>query len=196
MSKNILVLHGMYQNGEILKYICTPLIDRLNNYVTLHFITGPISYENEHSDVIDLYGWWNDDDEYTGSEDSVKQIHDVFDEHGPFDGVIGFSQGAMMTSLLCALKKNDVNSYGWFSPKFIINICGHDNECLIYTDMFTNLIDVPSLHIIGVNDDIKESSIELSCRFKNPVVKMYEMGHEIPSHDKFYEDVIQFMQTM
>ena len=194
MSKNILVLHGSHQNGDIFRYNCKQLRDVLKIYGTLHFITATIPYQNEYSDDVDLYGWWDMDDNFSRSEESIQQLKTVFNKYGPFDGIIGFSQGAMMITLLCALQHNDVENYKWFDPKFIINICGHDIDSLRYNHLFNNLIDIPTLHIIGMNDEIKDYSIELSQKFKNPIVKLYPNGHEIPIHTNFHKDVIEFIQ--
>ena len=40
-----------------------------------------------------------------GFNDSVAVIEKVFSEQGPFDGILGFSQGAAFVSILCAMKK-------------------------------------------------------------------------------------------
>lgn len=38
-----------------------------------------------------------------GLEKSIKTVTSAFEELGPFDGILGFSQGAAFTALLCAL---------------------------------------------------------------------------------------------
>lgn len=40
-----------------------------------------------------------------GFDDSIAAIEKVFLEQGPFDGILGFSQGAAFVSILCAMKK-------------------------------------------------------------------------------------------
>lgn len=39
-----------------------------------------------------------------GYEESVQMIEEVFEKHGPFDGLLGFSQGACFVGLLCDLQ--------------------------------------------------------------------------------------------
>ena len=51
--------------------------------------------------------WWNATEvngrlEYVGLEQSLASIDAFVDEHGPFDGVLGFSQGATLTGLMVA----------------------------------------------------------------------------------------------
>jgi len=40
-----------------------------------------------------------------GFDDSLVVIKRAFVEQGPFDGILGFSQGAAFVSILCAMKK-------------------------------------------------------------------------------------------
>ena len=40
--------------------------------------------------------------EYDGIEESIAHLQRYMLEHGPFDGVLGFSQGACLASILCA----------------------------------------------------------------------------------------------
>lgn len=63
------------------------------------------------------HAWWftNDDtrsysskefeSKCYGFEESVKVIEDAMEEKGPFDGILGFSQGACLLSLLCCLQQ-------------------------------------------------------------------------------------------
>lgn len=58
------------------------------------------------------YGWWFNTEDHifkstvpsnlaVGFEDSVAVIEKAFQELGPFDGILGFSQGAAFATLLC-----------------------------------------------------------------------------------------------
>ena len=38
-----------------------------------------------------------------GLEESLQAVEEAFAEHGPFDGVLGFSQGAALATMLCQL---------------------------------------------------------------------------------------------
>lgn len=40
-----------------------------------------------------------------GYEESVKLIEQTFEKYGPFDGIMGFSQGACFLGLLCDLQQ-------------------------------------------------------------------------------------------
>lgn len=62
------------------------------------------------------YGWWFNTEEHyfkatepsdlcVGFIDSINLVKKIFLEKGPFDGILGFSQGAAFVSILCAMKK-------------------------------------------------------------------------------------------
>ena len=55
-------------------------------------------------------GWWNAAEvaerpavskTYVGLEESLALARQTLQEHGPFDGLLGFSQGATLGALLC-----------------------------------------------------------------------------------------------
>lgn len=61
------------------------------------------------------YGWWFNTEDRTfkatvpselcvGFNDSIALVERAFLESGPFDGILGFSQGAAFVSILCAMK--------------------------------------------------------------------------------------------
>lgn len=68
--------------------------------------------------IPDRHAWWFTNEEtktYSskefeskcfGFEESVKLIESVILEKGPFDGIVGFSQGACFLSLLCCLQQH------------------------------------------------------------------------------------------
>lgn len=67
---------------------------------------------------LEQYGWFFNRDDKTfrgirkggpaiGYEESIKVIEEVFEKHGPFDGLLGFSQGACFVGLLCDLQQRN-----------------------------------------------------------------------------------------
>lgn len=52
--------------------------------------------------------WWRSNDngtKYDGIEDTLKYISDIFKNDGPFDGILGFSQGGVLCTILCLMRK-------------------------------------------------------------------------------------------
>jgi hypothetical protein len=42
-----------------------------------------------------------------GFENSLAFIEKTFEEHGPFDGLLGFSQGAAFVGILCGMHQSN-----------------------------------------------------------------------------------------
>ena len=96
----ILCFHGYYNNVEVARYQFDYYIHIFRESVDFHFINGP--YECE--DVFDtalykmfaggpFYGWIKNlrSGKSTGWKESVSRVVEYMNEHGPFDGVMGFS---------------------------------------------------------------------------------------------------------
>ena len=127
----VLALHSFRTSGEILKaqmeiagwhkqdvlgdmceFVCAP--DGLP-------ATGPIPEDVAMFFPEPTYAyheWWNATKvegsmEYVGLEESLERVRAAWEDSGPFDGVMGFSQGATMTTLLAA--KGVVEGWGPFA---------------------------------------------------------------------------------
>jgi predicted esterase len=118
-------------------------------------------------------------------------------EHGPYDGILGFSQGAAMVSVLCALQHAQFQSDTQDQPMFKFAIlCGgfvpRDPEI---RKIMPSLIQIPSFHIFGDIDDTvsPKRSIELSALFQDPVIYRHEAGHFIPTNSAAAERYREFL---
>lgn len=120
------MLHGFTQSGPLFRAKTRALEKNLQKAfpagITLSYPTAPIRLqptdmhvggaekqeragEDEH---LDAWGWWRrkGDSEpfiYDGMEQGFQKIAEVLEEEGPFDGVIGFSQGGAAAGLVAAL---------------------------------------------------------------------------------------------
>ncbi|KAJ5288836.1 Serine hydrolase FSH [Penicillium angulare] len=121
----LLMLHGYTQSGSLFHAKSRALIKHLQKAfpthdVTASYPTGPIrlkpsdipGYEPsdtaDSEDSIEAYGWWRRSNTanpplYTGIEEGLASVAKVLKEEGPFDGVIGFSQGAALAGMVAAL---------------------------------------------------------------------------------------------
>ncbi|KAJ1346133.1 hypothetical protein KIN20_000840 [Parelaphostrongylus tenuis] len=108
----ILCLHGYRQNDVLFREKSGSLRKQLRKYADFEFISAPllanVAESNEREDV---RSWWfsREDDQFssrdvcsiaTGFEKSVSFVCEFVRQNGPFDGVLGFSQGASMAHLL------------------------------------------------------------------------------------------------
>lgn len=123
----LLMLHGYTQSGPLFHAKSRALIKHITKAFPLHEIaaiypTGPMrlnpadipgftsSQEGSGStdEEVEAYGWWRRSNTenpplYVGLEDGLDAVAKVLGEEGPFDGVIGFSQGAAMAAMVVSL---------------------------------------------------------------------------------------------
>lgn len=108
-----------------------------------------------------VYGWWFStsnrifhiikSDTLVGFEESLDSIARVFKDDGPFDGILGFSQGASFASILCSMQQENLLP---FKFDFAIFISGFKSLCSPHNKYYSAILDIPSLHIYGTNDKI------------------------------------------
>ena len=73
-------------------------------------------------------------------------------ENGPFDGVIGFSQGGSLTAMLCLMQESRIHDFGF---KFAIIIAGFKSQCSPHDNIYSTISTIPSLHVIGEGDQVR-----------------------------------------
>ncbi|KAF9204085.1 Ovarian cancer-associated protein 2 [Haplosporangium sp. Z 27] len=137
MALRILCLHGYTQNAQSFSKKTSAFRKSLKGIADLVYITAPhvvpiptleTPEERENDNLENLetdevpYGWWTSSPEkphYKGFDESLTGIREVLEKQGPFDGVMGFSQGASMASLLQLLLERP-----YLSP--VMSGCRHD----------------------------------------------------------------------
>ncbi|XP_039265729.2 esterase OVCA2-like [Styela clava] len=208
----IFCLHGYRQSEKTFRQKTGSLRKILKNKAELVYITAPNLVPNkedndvgESTQVEDQYGWWfsSPDDTYhaqnhtdccKGYEQSIEKIAQFMNDNGPFDGILAFSQGASLLSLICALKETgDVR----FSFKFAILVAGFRSRQSQHEKLYETVITTPSLHVIGDTDQViqREMSDELLCKFKDPVVLRHPGGHFIPTSSQQKQVYLQFLNN-
>lgn len=137
--------------------------------------------------------------QYQGQTDgfdvSLAYLKKMFSEQGPFDGILGFSQGAAMAALLCA--QGD-KLKGEIDLRFVILCSGF---ALPLADFGQKPINCPSLHIFG-SDPGKDRQITshtsryLASRFEDgcSVIIEHEFGHIIPTRSPYMDNIKDFLR--
>uniref|UniRef100_A0A7C9DRD5 Rhodanese domain-containing protein n=1 Tax=Opuntia streptacantha TaxID=393608 RepID=A0A7C9DRD5_OPUST len=130
-----------------------------------------------------------------GFDESLSYLKSIFSTRGPFDGILGFSQGAAMVALICAERgKLDLGldfRFAILCSGFAINLAGHE----------TGSINCPSLHVFG-NDKggdrqiSSNSSRDLASYFEDGCRMEVEhaSGHIIPTQSPYIEEVRDFLR--
>ncbi|KAJ5565911.1 Serine hydrolase FSH [Penicillium sp. DV-2018c] len=121
----LLMLHGYTQSGSLFHAKSRALIKHIQKAFPLHEVsaiypTGPLrlrpgdipGYEPSSTgspdEEIESYGWWRRSNTanpplYIDLEEGLAAVARTLQEEGPFDGVIGFSQGAALAAMVASL---------------------------------------------------------------------------------------------
>ncbi|CAF4817571.1 esterase CG5412 [Pieris napi] len=209
----ILALHGYRQNGTLFSGKIGSFRKTVSKYAQLVFISAPHKvFTDDGAGDEDVRSWWfnAEDNTYSGKclggpaigfEVTLRLIEDVVKEYGPFDGLMGFSQGACLVGLLAAMQQKGYLPYTF---KFAIFASGFRSGSLVHKGFYDEDIDLPSLHVYGESDSIipKEMSESLINLFTKPIVAEHSGGHYVACsgsikdayldflHDR-YEDIIE-----
>nr|XP_043632587.1 esterase AGAP003155-like [Erigeron canadensis] len=192
----VLCLHGFRTSGKILQKLVErwpqPLLEKLD----LVFMDAPYPARGK-SDVDGIfeppfYEWFQSDlefKEYYNFEECMAKIQEFMVNHGPYDGILGFSQGAMLTAAIPGMQKKGVALTEVPKVKFVIVISGAKfggtkfGTPKLTADSFSTPVTTPSLHLIGEEDFMKQENIDLLESFLDPVVIKHPKGHTIPRLD-------------
>lgn len=146
--------------------------------------------------------------EYVGLDLGLERIAAVLEQDGPFDGVIGFSQGAAAAAMTAALLEPgrkekfaelEKNSGGTPFPaafdrldhpslRFMVSYSGFVSTHPGYAAFYDPLIATPSLHFHGTLDTILEESwaraLLDACEHRSNghdgTLVVHPSGHSIP----------------
>ncbi|XP_042905252.1 esterase OVCA2 [Parasteatoda tepidariorum] len=206
----ILCLHGYRQDADIFRSKMGGFRKSIKNIAELVFISAPhVVPESENvADSPSTRGcsWWFCEETKTfhskvecrfakGFEDSIAVIKSTFDTQGPFDGILGFSQGASLVSLICGLKENKEFTHEFH---FAVIVAGFRSVCQSHAYLYKKLLKMPSLHIIGESDTCipKELNEGLMITFLEPSAIYHEGGHFIPSNSSVRRQYVSFFKRM
>lgn len=212
----ILCIHGYRQNGQVFRERTGAFRKIIKKHADLVFITAPnrvppLERDGGAADSTvdtDARGWWfsrGEDNYYNpldytdsskGFEDSLKCIIQTFQEQGPFDGIIAFSQGAAFLSLLCSIQQEETASPIKFD--FAIFVSGFKSRQKEHGRFYDVTIEIPTLHVFGETDQViaKEMSEDLLQCYKEPMVLQHAGGHFIPASSAQKKKYVEFLDLM
>lgn len=188
----ILCLHGYRQSEAIFREKTGSFRKGLRKLVDLVYITAPneVKLDGEGEEHAQ-YGWWfsspgnsfsasEKSDIDDGLEKSLSLVRETLRLGGPFDGLLGFSQGAALTSIICALRDKEPSDFNF---KFAILASAFISRCTKHSQYYRDQITCPSLHVFGSTDQVipTEWSEELKSLYQQPVVMCHPGGHYLPA---------------
>jgi acetyl esterase/lipase len=206
----ILCLHGFHGSGAILSRQMGSLRATLEQHADLVFVDAPSLKDGK-------FGWWHAvqsrdstdvedpgvvgtiSTHYEGWQETRTWLIDVFAKQGPFDGVLGFSQGAALTGLATALRAPDhkPSIEQPLSFRFAIEFSGFPARDPKLAELYSRekSFDLPSLHFVGKTDSIvpPDKTLALAKIFKNPQIFDHADGHIIPTTDAAKKTISDFL---
>ncbi|KAM4699426.1 esterase OVCA2 [Discoglossus pictus] len=211
----LLALHGYWQNEKSFREKTGALRKILKKHAEIVYISAPLvvpepdacTNNGESNSVQDeARGWWFSDTQNnsfdameetkscSGLEESLDTVAKAFSELGPFNGILGFSQGAALAAMLCALKqKGDIR----FQFDFAILVSGFKSLAYEHTEYYQDPIAVPSLHVFGETDRVIPGNMsqELASHFEKPVIHTHSWGHFVPACAAQKKLYFEFLDT-
>ncbi|CAF0742973.1 unnamed protein product [Brachionus calyciflorus] len=219
--KKILMIHGYRQTEKSFREKTGGLRKSLKNQADFIFCEAPhivLKREDEfgedsNQENIDEKGWWfsSENKSYNaqletncdlGFEESLQYLDNVFQTQGPFDGILAFSQGACLGSVLCKISKlnqtDEINKFKNIKFNFAILVAGFKSGQTQHDFYYEQKIDFPTLHIIGETDKVipKDMSEKLLNYFVEPKVFVHTGGHFVPVNADAKNSIINFLNSI
>lgn len=131
--------------------------------------------------------WWIYEESsktYNGFDKSLALLAGVLENEGPFNGILGFSQGAAIGALITAHLEKPVSMHGppiKHPPfSFSILISGFKSRDPTHTDAYFNqdVLHTPSLIVVGTNDAVvtPDRTKDLAACFESSEIFEHDGG--------------------
>ncbi|KAL2649722.1 hypothetical protein R1flu_017850 [Riccia fluitans] len=191
----VMCLHGFRTSARIMENQVEqaqwiPLLDDIVDFVMcrsagLHGRTFPATGKSDVEKKFEapFFEWYRANHDYTeiyGLEESISQITAFIKSRGPFDGLMGFSQGAVLVGALAGLHEKGLTFRDLDTFRFVVLIGGCKSKALFFKPAYFDPITISSLHFIGEKDFMKEGGELLVQAFTDPAVIHHPHGHLIP----------------
>ncbi|KAF0695589.1 Aste57867_13629 [Aphanomyces stellatus] len=195
----ILCLHGSRTNADVVSMQVSGFRQAFGNSAEFSWVNAPLRASSRPDQgILDFFGeegpyfeWWEEFNRerwsYPGHKVSLPFLQNYIETQGPFDIIIGFSQGSSITHLLTA----HYQAKGQKIPyKAVVSVCGGPardgmpEELLLdgETKKYAQL-KIPSIHIVGEKDDIFDLGNDLVEHY-SPQSRSYYThpdGHRFPA---------------
>ncbi|CAE8613976.1 unnamed protein product, partial [Polarella glacialis] len=176
----VLALHGGGSNSNVMKYQVQALKKALGDKAEWDFMNGgrPWKWDNgmeppaimkSLAGDLSFFGWYGVETEDVSDRPYQEKLFDVsvkfsylevdagvdrvmrhIKENGPFDVLLGFSQGCIVSHLIAALLRERGESIPW---RLSLLFCGMRVRDTKYERLFETRLPVPSIQIYGRKDE-------------------------------------------
>ncbi|KAH8687906.1 serine hydrolase FSH [Tricladium varicosporioides] len=196
-----LCLHGRGTNNQVFETQTAALRYKLGANHEFEFVEGSIPSPQAPG----LSKFFPSQDQYYSyvASESIADVSSCLDDlseyvesNGPFDAFMGFSEGATIAMAFLSQYQNPskASAEGIKAAIFIcagkpFNILGKNKTTS--TAMSEEIVDIPTLHVIGKRDPVYADSLELSrmCKKERREVLEFYGGHEVPMSTKLVGEI-------
>lgn len=135
---------------------------------------------------------------FDGLEQSIALLNNVIQERGPFDVLLGFSQGATMATILSMWHWKYRQQIPWQ-----LNLCFNGNQyglsSLEWFQRAEDRLQIPSVHVLSPKDPLYPEGRRLAHWYNDPVrlVMEHDRGHRLPSvqrHPQLYQAILDAVE--
>ncbi|KAH7845032.1 hypothetical protein Vadar_034417 [Vaccinium darrowii] len=193
----ILCLHGFRTSGSFLeKQISKWDHSLFHDHFDMEFPDGiyPAGGKSEIEGIFPppYFEWFQFDKDftvYTHLEECISYLCEYMTSKGPFDGLLGFSQGATLSALLLGYQAQGKVLKDHPPIKLFVSVSGSKfRDPSICEIAYKDPINVRSVHFIGAKDWLRLPSEDLASSFHNPLIIRHPQGHTVPRLD---EDAVE-----
>ena len=193
----ILALHGSRQNGEVFRTRLAPVVTRLEDAGhQVVFVDAPHELPMGVGDEVPMRAWWScgggDVRDTTGWDTSLEVLREMWTSRGPFQGIIGFSQGASAGLILCELA--DAPDECFASLRCAVLCAGYvvPSPGAVPNPIVSSRIR--AMIIAGDADEAVPPADTLACahRFHRSITRTHPGNHAFPSKSQDTRAVAEF----
>ncbi|KAF5183488.1 Dihydrofolate reductase [Thalictrum thalictroides] len=188
----VLCLHGFRTSGSFLQKQISKWDASILGRFDMVFPNGihPAGGKSEIEGIFPppYFEWFQFNEsftEYTNLDECISYLCEYITTYGPFDGLLGFSQGATLSALLLGYQAQGKVLKDHPKFKLFISVSGskfrNPDICEV---AYKDVIRVKSVHFIGAKDWLKLPSEELAASFEDPLIINHPQGHTVPRLDE------------
>ncbi|CAL9111091.1 unnamed protein product [Musa textilis] len=203
-----LCLHGFRTSGEIMRaQLVAKWPEQVISRLDLVFPDAPFPAGGK-SEVDGIfpppyYEWYQYDKDfmvYTNLDKAFARVEELMIEQGPFDGLMGFSQGAILSAALASLQSKGLALTTVPKVKYLVIMGGAMFKAPEVVERVYSAakIDCTSLHFIGEKDFLKKNGEQLLGKFVDPYLIRHPKGHTVPRLDdeESLKTTLEFLQKI
>ncbi|OAY66905.1 UPF0483 protein [Ananas comosus] len=190
-----LCLHGFRTSGDIMRQqVMRKWPAEVTARLDLVFADAPYPAEGKSDKFV----------EYRNFGECLAYIEGLMIKDGPFDGLMGFSQGGILSAALPGLQARGLALTRVPKVKYLVIMGAIKFQSPeVAEKAYGTKIECPALHFIGEADWLKSYSEALLESFADPFVIRHSKGHTVPrlgefavNYQKNLEVMLKFLQKI